>query len=274
MDILSEIKKAKKYNLHSHTEFCDGRAQMIAFAQKAVELGFDLYGFSPHSPVPIVSPCNMLKDNVSRYLQQVEEIRREYSGSGTLFLAGMEIDYLGKEWGPTNEYFDTIPLDYRIGSVHFVPDFTGEPVDVDGRYERFMQKMEQHFRGDIRYVVEKFYERSIAMVEQGGFDIIGHFDKIGDNASHFQPGIEDESWYQSLVHDLINKIIESKVIVEINTKVYAERRRLFPAQRYWRELISAGVPIIVNSDAHVPSLIDASLEEVKRMVEGCCLERR
>ena len=265
MDIRKIIKTAKKYNLHSHTEFCDGRAQMIAFAQKAVELGFDVYGFSPHSPVPIISPCNILKDNVSRYFAEVANIRAEY-GEKTLFLASMEIDYLGKEWGPTHEYFSSLPLDYKISSVHFIPDFNGELVDIDGSHERFVQKMQTNFRNDIRYVVEKFYEHSIAMVQAGGFDIIGHFDKIGDNASHFSPGIEDEQWYQSLVNELINNIIAATPIVEINTKVYANRGRLFPSERYWDRLISADIDIILSSDAHVPALIDASLNTVAEML--------
>mgnify|MGYP004455028353 FL=1 len=266
MNILEEIKDAKKYNLHSHTEFCDGRAQMIAFAAKAVKSNFDVYGFSPHSPVPIISSCNMLKDNAERYLNQVKEIQHQYSSAKTRFFAGMEIDFLGKDWGPSHPYFDSLNLDYRIGSVHFIPDFTGELIDVDGHYDRFMQKMHDNFRNDIRYVVETFYAHSIEMVNAGGFDIIGHFDKIGDNSSHFKPGIEDEPWYQSLVNELIDVIIAKKPIVEINTKVYAQRGRLFPSERYWDKLIQGGVNIIVSSDAHVPALIDASLDDVKGLL--------
>ena len=33
----------------------------------------------------------------------------------------MEIDYLNDDWGPANDYFQSLPLDYRIGSVHFIP---------------------------------------------------------------------------------------------------------------------------------------------------------
>lgn len=269
VDILSEIKDTRRYNLHSHTEFCDGRAQMMAFAMKAVDMGFDVYGFSPHSPIPIHSTCNMHCDNVSRYLGEVERIREKF-GDTTRFFASMEIDYLGREWGPAHEYFDTIDLDYRIGSVHFVPDFDEVLIDVDGSYDRFTGNMHTHFRDDIRYVVERFYEHSIEMVNAGGFDIIGHFDKIGDNASHFSPGIEDEGWYQSLVSELIDAIINKKVIVEINTKVYESRRRLFPSERYWDRLIKAGVPIVVNSDAHVPALIDASRADAFALLDRHC----
>ncbi len=261
-DILGLIAHTDRYNLHSHTEFCDGRAQMEAFARKAVEEGVEVYGFSPHSPVPIVSPCNMLRSNVSRYLDEVKRINDVY-GDKCRFLAGMEIDYLGDAWGPSNEYFVNLPLDYRIGSVHFLPvRENGQLIDCDGRHESFVEKMHTYFHDDIRYVVEAFYTASIKMVESGGFDILGHFDKIGDNASFFRPGIEDESWYRSLVDDYISVIIERKPIVEINTKVYADRKRLFPLQRYWKRLIDGGVNLVVNSDAHVPSLINASRFEV------------
>ena len=267
MDIIGEIGDSRLYTLHSHTEFCDGRAQMEAFARKAVEMNFDLYGFSPHSPVPVTSSCNMLAGNVERYLDEVKRITERH-GKHVRFFASMEIDYLGDEWGPSHPFFQSIPLDYRIGSVHFVPTPDGEQIDVDGSFERFSQRMHTKFNNDIRYVVEKFYEHSIQMVQKGGFDIIGHFDKIGENSNHFRPGIEDESWYQALVSELIDNIISHKIIVEINTKVFAERGRLFPAVRYWEKLIRNNVPIVVNSDAHVPALINASRNEAFTMLDN------
>lgn len=235
---------------------------MEAFAREAVKQGFTHYGFTPHSPIPIVSPCNMHRDNVGRYLGEVDRIRRDHADEGVTFLAGMEIDYLGDdEWGPASEYFQTIPLDYSIGSVHFIPSQEGIPVDIDGRFESFRRKMEEFFHGDIRYVVEKFYEQSIRMVEAGGFDIIGHLDKVGHNADHFSPGIEEEGWYCSLADELVERVIGSGVTVELNTKARREHGRFFPSERLLKRLVQARVPIIVNSDAHVPALIDASRDE-------------
>lgn len=257
-DITSLLGGSRLYTLHSHTEFCDGRAQMEAFAREAVRRGFTHYGFSPHSPLPVISTCNMHRDNVQRYLDEVSRLRRDYPQ--VHWLASMEIDYLGREtqWGPAHPYFDTLPLDYRIGSVHFIPSQQGEWVDVDGRPERFADKMTRYFDNDIRYVVETFYAQTQAMLAAGRFDIIGHFDKIGLNASFYQPGLDTSVWYDRLVNDLIDSIIASGVTVEINTKAYADRGRFFPHPRYWQRLVDARVPIVVNSDAHVPALIDAS----------------
>lgn len=274
MDFLKELNGSKAYTFHSHTEFCDGRATMEAFAREVVARGFTHYGFSPHCPLPIVSPCNMRREDVGRYISEVDRIKGEYGGH-CRFYAAMEVDYLGEEFGPSSREISELPLDYVIGSVHFVANRKGRLVDVDGRFESFRRKMRDYFDDDIRYVCEAFYSRSVAMVEAGGFDIIGHFDKIGQNASYFQPGIEDEEWYQALVSDLVDRIIshnarhpERPLTVEINTKAYADHSgRLFPHPRHWGRLIEAGVPLIVNSDAHVPALIDASREMTFSMLE-------
>lgn len=257
MNILEELADSTLYTLHSHTEFCDGRAQMEAFAREAVKRGFTHYGFTPHSPVPIVSPCNMTVENVPVYLAEVKRIKEAY-GDKCKFYAGMEVDYLGDDWGPATPYFASLGLDYTIGSVHFIPSQSGEMVDIDGRFERFARNMHDHFEDDIHYVVKTFYSQSERMLETGNFDILGHFDKIAQNGSLFHPGLEDEEWYQKLVDDYIDRIVASGVVVEINTKAYAEHSRIFPSERYVGHLKSAGVPLIVNSDAHVPALIDAS----------------
>lgn len=238
---------------------------MAEFAAEADRRGFEVYGFTPHSPVPIPSPCNMKEEDVPVYLAQVKELQRQYPR--VKFLAGMEVDFLGEQWGPHSPYFSSLRLDYTIGSVHFIPDQEGRFVDIDGSAERFAQNMHTHFHDDLRYVVETFFAQSLRMVGLGGFDIIGHFDKIKHNAGHYQPGVERKPWYIEGVEALIQAIIASGVIVEINTKAWRDHDQLFPAQRHWRRLIQAGVPIVVNSDAHRPELIDASRAHVLRALK-------
>lgn len=260
IDFKAIIEETDKYNFHSHTQFCDGRASMAEFTKAAVDAGFRHYGFSPHSPVTVSSPCNMSFESVSDYIAEFQRLKAEFADRIKLYLS-MEIDYLGDEWGPSNPYFDSISLDYRIGSVHFIPNQMGEAVDIDGSRESFKRKMLEKFNGDIRYVVNTFYDHSLEMVRRGGFDIIGHFDKIGHNASYFRPGIEDESWYQERVDELISEIISADLVVEINTKAWCDYGRFFPSQRYWKRLIENNVTIVANSDAHYPELIDASRRE-------------
>ncbi|MCM1067181.1 MAG: histidinol-phosphatase [Muribaculaceae bacterium] len=254
-EILSETRQ---YNFHSHTQYCDGRAPMEEMARAAVACGMRHYGFTPHSPVPIASPCNMSFDSVEPFLAEVKRLQGMPELAACRFYTGMEVDYLGADWGPSASYFKDLPLDYVIGSVHFIPSFDGEPVDIDGHFDSFRRRMADHFRGDIDYVVDTFYTRSREMIEAGGFDILGHFDKIGQNASYYAPGIEDGSHYRGLVEGLIDLIIERGLTIELNTKARAEHGRFFPGEHYLPRLVEAGVPILVNSDAHRPDRIEAS----------------
>lgn len=268
VDELIELTTAdRRYNLHSHTQFCDGRADMATFAEAASRGGFSLYGFSPHSPVPIASPCNMATADVAAYRAEFERLRDRYAPSMRLLIA-MEVDYLGPEWGPSTPYFDSLGLDYRIGSVHFLPADDGTLVDIDGRFERFSGYMAEHFHGDIRHVVNLFFDRTEAMLGAGGFEIIGHFDKIAHNGSLYSPGLEDEPWFVSRVNDIIDLIADRGVITEFNTKAYASARRFFPSVRYWRRIKQLGLPVAVNSDTHFPDLIDASRREAFELFDA------
>lgn len=255
------IGKTELYNLHTHTQFCDGRDCMESFVKEAIHQGFTDLGFSPHSPIPIESPCNMQEQSVLDYLMEIGRLIDIYGSQINIYVS-MEIDYLG-DWGPRNQYFNNLPLDYKIGSVHFIPSFENEKefIDIDGDAESFKHKMSQYFHNDIKKVVESFHHQTVNMIETGGFDIIGHFDKIGHNANCFCPGIEDETWYQNLVRNTFEAIVDNKYIVEINTKAYQSYNRFFPNERYFKWLKRYDVPVIFNSDAHYSHLLNSGRRE-------------
>lgn len=260
MNLHKIINTTDRYNFHSHTQFCDGRDTVAIMAAAAVAGGFLHFGFSPHSPILIPSPCNMAADAVDSFRAEIDKANDMAQGR-CRFYTGMEIDFLDSKWGPGIQYFADLNLDYSIGSVHFIRNRRGEYVDIDGKFESFKTKMVQKFDNDIRYVVNEYYRASAEMLSIGGFDILGHMDKIGQNASYYSPGIENEGWYADLVDDYITEIIASGVIVEINTKARSDHGRFFPGERYWKKLTDAGVPLMINSDAHYAGRIDASRNE-------------
>lgn len=268
MDFKKIIASTRHYNFHSHTQFCDGHAPMEVMARAAVADGMRHYGFTPHSPIPIESPCNMKADDVPAFLAEVRRLQADPELAGCRFYAGMEIDYLGPQWGPANDYFASLPLDYSIGSVHFIPSQDGEYIDIDGSAERFGRRMAECFRNDLEYVVHTFFAQTAAMIQAGGFDIIGHFDKIGHNASVYAPGILDSSFYAECIDPIIDTICSQRLTVELNTKARDEHGFFFPAVRFLPRLIESGVTILVNSDAHRPERICASRSEAFEILDG------
>lgn len=258
MNLKEILSITTQYNFHTHTQFCDGRDTMESIARAACDSGMKYLGFTPHSPIDIPSPCNMSREDVNKYMCEVDRLSRELPIS---IYTGMEIDFLSPSHGPAGHYYEDLGLDFCIGSVHFIPDPNGEYVDIDGSSERFARNMHSHFRDDLRYVVETFYNQSGEMLATGKFDILGHFDKVAQNASVFETDLEQQGWYNDLIDDYIKQIVSSDVIVEINTKARESSGRFFPHERYWRSLIDSGVTLAVNSDAHYFSRITAGRAE-------------
>lgn len=259
-DLRKIIGVTDAYNFHAHTQFCDGRDSISEIASAAAEAHFRYFAFTPHSPVPINSPCNMDATRTEEYFEEIDSIKSLYAGKMEVFKS-MEIDWLGDDWGPHIDYFHDLPLDFRLGSVHFVPSRDGTLYDCDGSFDRFRPLLEKCYEGDVRYVVERYFEQVLRMLERGGFDLLGHFDKIAGNASKAFPELEDQGWYESLVDDVISDAAGSGVIVEINTKAWPDSGRFFPAERWWGKLLAAGIPLAVDSDAHWASKVTAGREE-------------
>ena len=182
-------------------------------------------------------------------------LKEKYSGRIELYI-GLEIDYLNEESNPSIPRFRELPLDFRIGSVHLLYNDAGEVVDVDVPAGKFRRIVDEQFHGDLEHVVRLYYERSMRMVELGGFDIVGHADKIHYNASCYRPGLMDEEWYNNLVLSYFDAIIRKGYMMEVNTKAYLDLGVFYPDERYFHLLCSKGARVMVNSDAHYPERIN------------------
>ncbi len=243
-------------NYHSHCSFCDGRAPMEEFVKAAVGAGFSAYGVSSHAPLPFPTKWTLEQGQVAAYLEELGRLKDKYAGRIELY-AAMEIDYLHGDQNPSIAYFQHLGLDYRIGSVHLIYTDQGEIIDTDTGAENFKLLLEQHFQGDLKRMVGRYYEASLRLVELGGFDFIAHADKISYNANYCEDGVTRQNWYKKLREDLFALVAEKGIMMEINTKAFAKRGCFFPDQEYFRLIRELGIPVVVNSDAHFPELINA-----------------
>ncbi|WP_321436768.1 histidinol-phosphatase [uncultured Bacteroides sp.] len=252
-------------NYHSHTSFCDGRAPMADFVKEAVRQGFTSYGISSHAPLPFPTRWTMEKEDVMSYIEEFKGLKNEYQDKIELYI-GLEIDYLDELSNPSVEYFQNLPLDYRIGSVHLLSDDKGEIVDIDCSKENFKERLENYFRNDLKATVLAYYDRSMSMVELGGFDIVGHTDKIAYNASFCQPGVTEQSWYKQALRDLFAFISEKGYMMEINTKAYHKLGVFYPNVSNFSLVRDMHISVLVNSDSHYPELVnDGRIEALQAL---------
>ena len=254
-------------NYHSHCSFCDGRAPFEEFVKEAITQGFYSYGVSSHAPLPFPTQWTMEWEQMEAYLDEFKNLRSKYADEIELYV-GLEIDYLNEESNPSVARFTELPLDYRIGSVHLLYDAAGEVVDIDCSPAVFKERVDRHFNGDVLGVVRMYFDRLFRMVELGGFDILGHADKMHYNASCYHPGLLDEPWYEALMKDYFSLVASRGYLVEINTKAYDSLGTFYPNSRYWELMKEYQIKILVNSDAHYPERINAGRMEALRLLQA------
>lgn len=205
-------------------------------------------------------------DSMDDYLAEFRRMKEKYAGKIELYI-GLEIDYLNEESNLSIARFRELPLDYRIGSVHLLYDDKGQVVDIDVSADTFRKIVDEHFHGDLERVVRTYYTRLRRMLQLGGFDIVGHADKMHYNASCYRPGLLDEPWYDTLVRDYFREIAARGYQVEVNTKAYHDLGTFFPNERYFTFLHELGVKVQVNSDSHYPERINNGRPEALRALK-------
>lgn len=206
----------------------------------------------------------MSKDNMTDYLDEIDRLKKKYKGQIEIYV-GLEIDYLDETYNASIPYFRELPLDYRIGSIHFLPIspvlLEQNMVCIDGSFREYAHAVNRHFEGDIRQLVKRFYDSTLQMIEAGGIDIIGHLDKIYMNGYKFEDFSFDAGWYREPFFTCLDRIAEKGLMVEVNTKNLRKKQELYPHVQYLTQLQQRNIPVMVNSDCHYPDLVNDGRDE-------------
>jgi histidinol-phosphatase (PHP family) len=249
-------------NHHTHSLYSDGTSQPEEYIAAAIEKGFNLLGFTEHSPLPFENTFSFKNENKEEYTELMSNLKQKYSGQIAVY-SGMEMDYIPGMSENFSKVKAEYKLDYLIGSVHLVrPENNDELWFTDGPdYRTYDQGLNDLFGGDIRKAVTTYYNQINEMIENQHFDIIGHFDKIKmHNRDRFFR--EDEAWCTDLVNETLALIQDRDIIVEVNTRgIYKQRSETtYPGLEILKQIKAMRIPVMVNSDAHNTHEIDGEFE--------------
>jgi histidinol-phosphatase (PHP family) len=231
---------------HVHTPLCrHATGWPVEFAGRAVALGLDELGFADHNPMPeAFDDWRMLLEELPRYLEEVEKARAEFPQ--LTIRIGLECDYIegGEAW--IEKLAGMAQWDFLIGSVHYLTE--GWEVDHPKYVGRHAGQSEEIWSSYWRT-----YERCI---RSGLFDFVAHPDlpkKFG-----FRPAGDLRHFYEPSIAALA----ESGVAFEINTAgLRKDCRELYPAPEFVKAAQLAGVPLLINSDAHAVDELGAGYTE-------------
>ncbi len=248
-------------NYHSHCNYCDGRGSMEDFVRFAISHKLKKYGFSSHAPLSFHTSWTMNADDFDDYLNEFIRLKQKYKHHIELFL-GLEADYIEGCSDVTSQFFKNNKFDYLISSVHYLDKLkNGNYWSIDGQFSKFDEGLTEMHNGDIKSATIRFFEVTFRMIEKGGFDIVGHVDKIMMHASKYPEFSLGHNWYIDLMMQTLELIKQKNLLLEINTKSLKEHGYIYPHKYFLPRIKELNIPLVLSSDCHYPDRVNIGFNE-------------
>ncbi|MDT8861329.1 histidinol-phosphatase [Alkalihalobacillus sp. MEB130] len=247
-----------KFDLHTHNKMCGHAIGTIEdYIKAAVHKGLKMIGISDHAPYFHRSEdqpypgITMAKSEFSMYIQEVLRLKKKYEDQIEVLL-GIESDFFPKQADVYKRHLIEQPLDYIIGSVHYVDDIS---IFRKGRWDGLTN-------------VEKVQlkERYFSLIEQSAssdmFDILGHIDAMKGFYPDFS-NIEIKTLDQTL-----QIVGEYGKVIEINTSGKTkDSGGWYPEDDILERALYHNVGVTFGSDAHDPERVGDEFEEVQQRLK-------
>lgn len=216
---------------HMHSVLSDGQNSYEDMIGTAISKGLDEIGFTDHVCLKPVDWAIRMED-IPVMTRQILDLKQKYE-SQIQIRYGIEVDYFPGYEDELKDLIENIPVDFVIGSVHFIGDWN---FDVD-----------QSLYG--KWSNDKLYEKYFGLVQKaaqsGLFDTIGHIDII----KKFR--VYPETNQDKLFEDTIKIIKANNLVVELNTGGMDRPCAEFtPGSKLLEMCYSHHVPVTLGSDAH------------------------
>lgn len=224
---------------------------LLRFVETARARGLSEIGFSEHPhrfrewramypqnvPPWVGERCT---ERLDSYVRLVEEARR----AGLPVKIGMEWDFIPGNEAQVERAIRAYPWDYAIGSVHWLPP--EEPGGPWWDFDNLSRAAEWDGR-DVLDAYRRYFRILVEAARTGLFDFIGHADVV--KACGYRPS-EDIS---DLYDETAAAFAAAGLCAEINTAGWRKPvGEAYPAPRFLQACRRAGVPVLINSDAHAP----------------------
>ena len=254
-----------KWDGHTHTKFCyhGDDAELEAYVERAMALGFQRYSVTEHPPLPegwvpderLMAELAMPFAELPAYFEYVLEMKRRYAGRIELAV-GLEMDYLHGCTSFSDElmkpYLDV--LEDVVVSVHYLPGEGGMRC-VDFTADDFRRNLLSAY-GTMTSVVETYFDHvEQAVAWAAGLPMrkrIGHPLLIAKFQSELPP-VETVQIRRRLER-LAELLAASGVGLDVNTAGLrvATCGQAYAPEWFVRRCLELGVEVVYGSDAHRP----------------------
>lgn len=224
---------------HNHTTWSDGKATPAEMHAAAIACGVELLGISDHfclMPDGTTAPNTLTLENIPAYLSALRALKDD---SRIETIIGLEFDWFNNHNDVLAPFAEDLPLDYRIGAVHFV-DGVGFDIDATFWATKDADERDAVFAG--------YWQLMREMAESRLFDIAAHLDlpkKFGFAPQRDMRALQDAA---------LDAIRASNMVVELNTAGYRYQcAEGYPTLDLLRRCRQREIPVTLSADAHHPA---------------------
>ncbi len=236
-----------------HTPLCHHATGLpVEYVQAAIDLGLGEIGFADHNPMPgQFDDWRMSLAELPRYFEMVGEARAKFPSFPVRL--GLECDFIAGQEAWIEKLAGMAGWDYLIGSVHYIaPGW-----DVDN--PRLIHRFKEHPVAEIWELYWKAFEQCI---RSGLFDFVAHPDLV--KKFGFRPEGDLRKYYEPS----IAAAAEKNMAIEINTAGLRKPvGEMYPSPEFLRMAREAGIPLLINSDAHAPEEVGADFDAAVAMAK-------
>lgn len=233
---------------HMHTTFSDGKDSYQSYLESARKKDLAEIGFTDHITLAPVDWCvdeldyPVMKENLRNLCNNFsEDVQVRF---------GLEVDYFPDKEEALSQLIAYFPVDYVIGSVHFIDDWN---FDTD-------RSLYGKWENDTLY--HKYFELVQQAAKSRLFDVIGHFDLIK------KLNCWPESDQTHLFEASLKVLKEADVVMELNTSgLDRPCHEFFPSKQILEMAAKIGVPVTLGSDAHMPAQVGRHFETAIAMLK-------
>ena len=237
-----------KKNYHTHTVRCNhASGSEREYIEKAIEAGFELLGFSDHTPYIFkdghYSSFRMRPDQLPDYVSTLQALRREFADRIDVRI-GLETEYYPDNWEDYKGLVKGSGVEYLILGQHFVRgEAPGEP--YSGKDD------------DDKDRVEAYVSSAIAAARSGMFSYFAHPDML-----YFSG---DRDYFRERMDYMVKEVQKEGLPFEINLLGLREGRH-YPSEWFLDVLRDNHATVVLGSDAHKPKYVYHE-ETVNRALE-------
>ncbi len=185
-------------------------------------------------------------------LERYVDVILRAKDAGLPVLLGLEVDFFPDSIGQVSEFLAGYPWDILVGSVHWIGGWGFDKPHSHDEWGR---------RGH-RRAYEEFFALESELAASGLVDVIAHPDRIKMSGVTLRPEPVD------LYRELVEAAVAGDVAVELNSGGLRHPvGQVYPGPTLLAMFASAGLDLVLASDAHTPADAAWGLDGLRNMAE-------